>query len=94
MEQMVKNVSSFSFLIGFLFDFRPDNKHVLSYVCLVSLMTVCFISISRRQLTSSILLLLGYTGVYCFRAANGAVILPILYTGKATKYKALTYHCI
>ncbi len=63
--------------------FRPDNKTVLSALSAVALLVTV---ISRRRENTAyvnLLVLTGCAAVYCFRAANGAFLLPLLYEDSA-----------
>ena len=59
--------------------FRPENKAVLSLVSFLALF-VTVISRSRdNRRSTNVLLVVGCAGVYCFRSANGSLLLPVLY---------------
>ena len=65
------------------FGCRTDNKCLLSLSVAVGLaVTVLHVSLSaqcRRQVTV-VLFIVGVVSVYCHRAANGSLMLPLLYT--------------
>ena len=58
---------------------RPENKPLLSVISALSLLITVISRSRENNKSTNILLFLGCAGVYCFRTANGALVLPILY---------------
>ncbi len=71
------------------FFFRPENKLVLSVLSVVSLCITVLIRSREIPRSSTLLLSAGCAAVYCFRAANGAVTLPLVYDS-STVLKGIT----
>ena len=65
---------------GFIFKiFRPENKAFLSLVSALALLATVISRSKDNRRSTNILLIAGCVGVYCFRSANGALLLPVLY---------------
>ena len=71
----------------------PENKPVLSVLCVVSLALtwVCQL-LTETSTLGKILFVPAAVAVYLFRAANGAVLLPVFYDeGNVSKYVDVLY---